>query len=906
VSAAVALRRAAAAPLRAPRSVAGEQALVAGGQLASGLGNLVFAAAMARLLAPAGFAQLASFLALFLLIAVPSLGLSAGGALAPELAPGRRGRVLRLTLAASLALAAAALPLASSLGLSPATALALAPTPLLVGLVELERGRLYGERAYGRVSASLVGEPLLRLAVGTGLAASLGAPGAAAGVLAGSLGALAIARAGHGPGAVAAAERLRSGARRRGTASRAAMLGFLLLAVVQCQDVVFANATLGGAEAARFAAISTLGGAAVFATATIPFVLMPRTREGDPAALRAALGFAAGLGGAAALLAWVGAGPVLELAYGGGRFDSVASLLGPYMLAMALLGVARVLAANALVHGTRAVPWLLAGAAALQLGLLALLGGTVAGLAASTLAATAVLTASLLVLHVVTRPAPRAQPAPAAPLNLDLPRAAPDRRDARRTVLLLAAMTLVGLGLRLAASRSLWLDEATTWFEAELPFGRMLEVLRTTDVHPPLYFSVLWGTVRTLGDGQLALRLPSVLEGTALIPMLFVAGRALYDRRTGLLAAALGTLAPIAVWYSDEARMYAQLMLLALIAVWALHQAIETDRARYWAPYSLAAAAMVWTHYFSLLPLAVFEGWIAVCAWQRLRGPRSARGLIVGGALASLAILALTAPLMPFAHEQFMANQAAGKGFNQPSAAGAAEPEVSLYAALTNGVWALWGYHSEATMANLTALWPLLMLGALLFLGRGRSRASSLLLAGVLVPTVLLSALAAGKPFLFELRYDITAVPFLLLLGARAIASWPHARSGRVALAGLAVASLAVGLADQQLNGANPRDYDFEGALSQVGGRAAPGDVLLYQPPYLNNVISYYAPAGVEARRLDAGLPGSSPRHVFLLESFLEDRGNATAIRAAIQRLSRTRQLVDRFSVPQVRVWEFR
>jgi uncharacterized membrane protein len=103
----------------------------------------------------------------------------------------------------------------------------------------------------------------------------------------------------------------------------------------------------------------------------------------------------------------------------------------------------------------------------------------------------------------------------------------------------------------------------------------MIENLRTTDVHPPLYHSVLWVCVGWLGDGELALRAPSIAAGLALIPMLFVAGRAMFDRRTGLIAAAFGSVAPILIWYSEEARMYALVTLLALAATAVFARAVS-------------------------------------------------------------------------------------------------------------------------------------------------------------------------------------------------------------------------------------------------------------------------------------------------------------------------------------------
>lgn len=907
---AVVLRRGARASLRSGRAAAREQALVASGQILSGLGNLLYAGVMARILAPGAFAELAAFLALYLLIAVPSLSLAASGTIDPGRARRRRGRILAASLPLSLAIGALAVAFAPALGLSPLTALALATTPTVVALIGLDRGRLYGERAYRWVTGSLVAEPLLRLAVGTVLATSFGVGGAAAGVVLGGLGGLLVARAGRGRGAGGrVAERAPAAAARR-PASRAALLTFLFLALVQCQDVVFANATLDGVEAARFAAISTLGGVAVFATATVPFVLMPRAKDGERGALGAALAAAGLLGGGAVLVALVASELLLSAAYGGGRYLDVSSWLPPYMLAMGLLGVARVLAANSVARGARRVPWIAAAVAALQLGLLLAIGAGAGGVALATLLSSAALTAGLALDHAVAERRRRAPPPPinateSSPEPSPAPAPPPARAQWRRTALILLGLLVAAVVLRLLAGRSLWLDEATSWYETQLPFHRMLEVLRTTDVHPPGYFAVLWATVRGFGDSELALRLPSLVEAAALVPMLFVAGRAMYDRETGLVAAAFGVVAPVVVWYSQEARMYAQLMLLAVVAVWALHQALESRRLRYWLVYALAGAAMAWTHYFALLPLLVFEGAIALSAWQEARAGAPVRRLLVGGALATILLLALIAPLAPFAHDQFAANQAAGKGFDQPTqAGGVVDNQISLYAALTNGIWGVLGYHSDATMANLTSLWPLLLLLALMVLGRGRSRATLLLSAAVLAPAAMLTALALGQPFLFELRYNITAVPLMLLLGARAATAWPHGALGRRTVVVAAIAALGVGLADQELNGANPRTYDFEGALHKVDSRSGRDDVLMYRPNDLNNVIAYYPP-GLRARRLGERMPAASVPRVFVLESFFEDPANGEAVRGALVKLRRERSLVGRFHFSQVEVWEF-
>jgi hypothetical protein len=344
-----------------------------------------------------------------------------------------------------------------------------------------------------------------------------------------------------------------------------------------------------------------------------------------------------------------------------------------------------------------------------------------------------------------------------------------------------------------------------------------------------------------------------------------------------------------------------------VVAVWALHRVIETGGARYWAPYALASAAMIWTHYFAVLLALVLQGAVLIMVWRRRRC-EEARRLMLGAVAATVAIAVLVAPLAPFGIDQFLANEAAGKGFNQPSrAGGSVDNEVSVYAALTNGIWALWGYHSNATMERLAALWPLLMLGVLLLLGRGRSRPTYLLIAAATVPAMLLTGLALAHPFLFELRYNLAAVPLLLLLGARAISSWPSGAGILWALGGLAAVTLLAGVADQQLNGRNPRIYDFEGALAEISQRARPGDVVLYDPETLNNVIEYYRPE-LNKQRLEGDVPADGParaKRVFLLSSFRDDPRNVQATHAAVAELRDKRELVGSFSRAQVRVWEF-
>jgi hypothetical protein len=666
---------------------------------------------------------------------------------------------------------------------------------------------------------------------------------------------------------------------------------FLLLAVVQNQDVLFANALLEHEEAGRFAVLSTLGGVAAFATTTVPLVLLSRAGEPGRAALRAALAVAGALGLAAVAVVALSPERLVGAVFGA-RYESAGAMAVPYVLAMALFGVARVLIADACARRRhRPAIAVLAVAALAHAGLIVALGDDAAGVATATLAATAALTAGAAAI----------------------PRLAPPRVSIatlttlvrRRDVAAVAALTVGGLVVRILATRGIWLDEATSIHQAQMSLGDLLGSLRSTDVHPPLHHVVLWGTVRILGTGELAVRAPSLIAATALIPLLYAAGRDIYDRRAGLAAAALATVAPFAVWYAQEARMYALFMLFALLAVWMQVRILRGGGAAAWLAYVLAAAALVYTQYFGILVVGVQQ--LAFLVAIHRRRVRPTAWLAWTGLL-----LLLAAPLVPFALDQFEANEAAGRGFQQvPSQAGGAVGGVGAkpgaYAAITNAVWGVLGYHSNGTMTAIAALWPLGLLLALTLLGRGRSWHTLLVAASAAVPAIALFALGQEKPFVFEVRYFVGAVPLTLLLIARALTSWARRPFATAVACAAAAGVLAVGLADQQLNGSNPRVYDFQGAVASIEQRARPGDVLVFTPQYLNHVIAYYEDGAVRVRPLEDGLPEPRRgRRVFVLASFLDKPPFRQAAARAVRRLERHYELVRRDTRPQIRTWEFR
>lgn len=106
-------------------------------------------------------------------------------------------------------------------------------------------------------------------------------------------------------------------------------------------------------------------------------------------------------------------------------------------------------------------------------------------------------------------------------------------------------------------NQSLWFDEAINVFyarDSNLIF--YLSYYITGDFHPPGWFFILWIFTNILGTSEIIVRTPSVIFGVLTIYLTYLIGRE-FSKKIGLIAALLVSLAPLHIYYSQEARPYA-------------------------------------------------------------------------------------------------------------------------------------------------------------------------------------------------------------------------------------------------------------------------------------------------------------------------------------------------------------
>ncbi|HEY0377776.1 MAG TPA: glycosyltransferase family 39 protein [Pyrinomonadaceae bacterium] len=174
--------------------------------------------------------------------------------------------------------------------------------------------------------------------------------------------------------------------------------------------------------------------------------------------------------------------------------------------------------------------------------------------------------------------------------------------------LVLAALVLIvaaGALLRIheLGSESVWLDEA---FSIKLSHDAPARIIEETskDVHPPLYYFVLHYWMMLFGDSESGSRLLSALFGVLAVVATYKVAERLFGRATALVSAALLALSRFHLEFSQEARMYTLLGLLALVSMHFFVKLVEGRSRAAFLGYVAASTLMMYTQVYSVFILA--------------------------------------------------------------------------------------------------------------------------------------------------------------------------------------------------------------------------------------------------------------------------------------------------------------
>ena len=421
-------------------------------------------------------------------------------------------------------------------------------------------------------------------------------------------------------------------------------------------------------------------------------------------------------------------------------------------------------------------------------------------------------------------------------------------KGGERAALLLLILAAFAWRLAGLTQQSLWRDEVDVIWLTLRPLRETISMFVSPAQNGPLYFLLLRPWFALAGTSEYALRYTSALISLLAIGLIWQVARRLLPgsgrltlANTPLLAALLLALNPYQLWYSQEGKMYALVVVLTLASTWAWLEAMRLGSRRRWLLYLVVTSLCIYTHLLSALIVPIHFVWFLLAHplnRQRWRGY-------------ALAVSGFVLPYLPLIWWQwhYLTTLDYQTGY--------------AFTPFADVVRVLLLDHAGAALAQHSIYWIVpvvfLVLGGLLvgasegesaeeteFFTKTRFLMAPALRAGMLAvwlvgPVLLLYGVSTVKP-LFVDRYLIWIGPafvLLLALGLRVV----HNSGGRWAQLGAGVLLLfVVGL--WTVNGwqqtVTPNKTQLRQAIAFVAEQRQPDQLLILQIPHTHYAWRYY------------------------------------------------------------------
>ncbi|MGN0030391.1 MAG: glycosyltransferase family 39 protein [Candidatus Gastranaerophilaceae bacterium] len=143
--------------------------------------------------------------------------------------------------------------------------------------------------------------------------------------------------------------------------------------------------------------------------------------------------------------------------------------------------------------------------------------------------------------------------------------------DKKKVLCILSFILVIVLAVWLRvlyADAALWYDEACSWVTAkkDFPFG-IIQNLMTVDLqHTPLYFFLLHFWMKLFGEGEVSIRILSLIFAISAVPLSFCVAKKLMSQILALIVSAVIAVNPLLVYFAPEVRMYPMVLFLVLLS----------------------------------------------------------------------------------------------------------------------------------------------------------------------------------------------------------------------------------------------------------------------------------------------------------------------------------------------------
>jgi mannosyltransferase len=389
---------------------------------------------------------------------------------------------------------------------------------------------------------------------------------------------------------------------------------------------------------------------------------------------------------------------------------------------------------------------------------------------------------------------------------------------------ILLSLTVLGFFLRFyhLGYNSLWLDEATTFYESQASFAAIWQTSLTGEFHPPL-FNWIIHLLLMFGQSEVILRLVPAVLGLLTIPVFYLIGKEYQDKNVGIISAALLTFSYFGIFYSQEARAYAMMLFFFSLAILFYLRALRTNELSQWILFSIFSAISVWTHYYTLIGIAIiFLHAVLSLKNQWKERFQNGKKMVISACL--LFILAL--PLVLLVFERYSKLSASAPTYGVLGPILFQETFVRFSG----------GYSPDALF--ITIIYLILMVVGLVFLffeNRDKFLFSAMLLALPLVASVILSSKITMNPryliYLLPIYFTTIAMSYPVLLKLI-----PNRKM-------LYIIIILIGIINVPLLAGYYSGFvkeDWRGLSGIVQSQTHDGDLVVVLPGYVLQPFTYY------------------------------------------------------------------
>lgn len=183
----------------------------------------------------------------------------------------------------------------------------------------------------------------------------------------------------------------------------------------------------------------------------------------------------------------------------------------------------------------------------------------------------------------------------------------------------------------------LYADEAFSYFISLTGIKNILNAIHSYDSHPPAFYFFLYYWTK-LGNSTLFLRIPGIILGSLSIVGVYLLGKELINKETGLIVAFMTAVSVSHVYMCREIRMYVYLSFFVIFGFYffvKLFDKGQESRVKsqaspstalplyrftaylYWILYTICMVASWYLHYFGII-VAISQNIIVLLFWKRI------------------------------------------------------------------------------------------------------------------------------------------------------------------------------------------------------------------------------------------------------------------------------------------------